>query len=153
MFTSDAHSGRHCTNNGSTWTAESTGAMQLQCLVFFVILRHTISFWQSAAQPKATLQLKQNLIQKLSSLQKNGKDTPSDVRKDIDLTAALLEKNNPTSKPAKSEKMDGFWRMLYTDFAPAAPSSGQLGPFNGDVFQDLDSKNSNKTILITSPIV
>ena len=33
--------------------------------------------------------------------------------------------------------MGGFWKMSYTDFAPAAPSSGKLGPFVGDVFQDL----------------
>ena len=35
--------------------------------------------------------------------------------------------------------MNGFWRMTYTDFSPAAPSSGQLGPFVGEVYQDLDS--------------
>lgn len=29
--------------------------------------------------------------------------------------------------------------MVYTDYSPSGPSSGQLGPFVGDVFQDLDS--------------
>lgn len=35
--------------------------------------------------------------------------------------------------------MNGFWRMIYTDYSPSGPSSGQLGPFVGDVFQDLDA--------------
>jgi hypothetical protein len=35
--------------------------------------------------------------------------------------------------------MNGFWRMNYTDYSPSGPSSGQLGPFIGDVFQDLNS--------------
>lgn len=51
--------------------------------------------------------------------------------------------------------MDGFWRMLHTDFPPG-PSSGKLGPFTGEVFQDLDSeKKVIKNILRVSfpPIV
>ena len=36
--------------------------------------------------------------------------------------------------------MNGFWKMIYTDFHPPALSSGKLGPFIGDVFQDLDGK-------------
>ena len=31
--------------------------------------------------------------------------------------------------------------MLYTDLTPAAPSSGKLGPFTGDVYQELDPRN------------
>ena len=71
----------------------------------------------------------------------------------------VLEKYNPTSVPAYSSKMNGMWKLLYTDFAPAAASSGKLGhsniylqipplayllihptgPFIGDVYQNLDS--------------
>lgn len=44
--------------------------------------------------------------------------------------------------------MNGFWRMTYTDYSPSGPSSGQLGPFVGDVFQDLDSsKGEIKNLL------
>ncbi len=35
--------------------------------------------------------------------------------------------------------MNGFWRLLYSDFNPPATSSGKLGPFVGEVFQDLNS--------------
>jgi hypothetical protein len=50
-----------------------------------------------------------------------------------------IELVNPTANPAYSPLMNGYWRMLYTDFTPAAASSGKLGPFVGDVYQDLDS--------------
>lgn len=36
--------------------------------------------------------------------------------------------------------MNGFWKLLYTDFSPPAESAGKLGPFVADVYQDLDSK-------------
>jgi hypothetical protein len=39
-----------------------------------------------------------------------------------------------------SPLMAGFWRLLYSDFDPPAPSSGKLGPFVGSVYQDLDPK-------------
>eukprot|EP01035_Chromulina_nebulosa_P020277 gene20277-26322_t len=35
--------------------------------------------------------------------------------------------------------MNGFWKLLYTDYNPPGPSSGKLGPFLGLVYQDLDS--------------
>ncbi len=34
--------------------------------------------------------------------------------------------------------MNGFWRLLYTDFDPPATSAGKLGPLTGTVYQDLD---------------
>lgn len=36
--------------------------------------------------------------------------------------------------------MNGFWKLLYTDFDPPATSAGKLGPLTGSVYQDLDSK-------------
>jgi hypothetical protein len=37
--------------------------------------------------------------------------------------------------------MNGFWRLLYSDFNEKGSSGGKLGPFVADVFQDLDSKS------------
>jgi hypothetical protein len=34
--------------------------------------------------------------------------------------------------------MNGFWKMRWTNFSPAAPSSGKLGPFVGEVYQDIN---------------
>eukprot|EP00981_Chlorochromonas_danica_P007079 scaffold1551_cov164-Ochromonas_danica.AAC.7 len=36
--------------------------------------------------------------------------------------------------------MNGFWRLLYSDFSEKGSSGGKLGPFVGEVYQDLDSK-------------
>lgn len=38
--------------------------------------------------------------------------------------------------------------MLYTDLSPPATSAGKLGPFVGDVFQDLDSAQNTITNLL-----
>ena len=66
-----------------------------------------------------------------------------------------LEQQQPKTITPKSRQdlMNGWWRMLYTNFAPAAPSSGQLGPLVGDVFQDIDlDSGTGKNILrITFP--
>jgi hypothetical protein len=44
--------------------------------------------------------------------------------------------------------MKGKWKMLYTDFKPASTSSGKLGPFVGDVFQDLSQGVNSKNRMI-----
>jgi hypothetical protein len=69
---------------------------------------------------------------------KNGIDTPSELEEEILDTLQRLEGINPTPKPVRNLlKMNGFWKMRWTNFEPAAPSSGKLGPFVGDVFQDI----------------
>lgn len=69
----------------------------------------------------------------------NGINTPPDLEAKILSLCQELENCNPTSKPARdSQAMNGFWKMLWTNFAPAAPSSGQLGPLVGTVYQDLN---------------
>ena len=40
-----------------------------------------------------------------------------------------------------SPLINGYWKMLWTNFEPAAPSSGKLGPFVGDVYQEIDLPN------------
>ena len=83
---------------------------------------------------------KAELFKRTAACEPNGLRATANQRIQITELVEALEKLNPTSNPALSEKMNGFWRMLYTDFTPAAASSGKLGPFVGDVFQDLDSK-------------
>lgn len=87
----------------------------------------------------AILDLKRSLSDVVSKTQPNGINAAPDQRKEVNMIVKQLEKVNPTNSPAKSPLMNGFWRMTYTDFMPAAPSSGQLGPFIGDVYQDLDN--------------
>ena len=88
---------------------------------------------------------KTRLIEALRPLQRNGKNTPPSERQTIDALARELERRNPTRSPARSETMGGFWRMLYTSFE-TSPSAGQLGPFNGEVFQDLNPKRSMSSL-------
>lgn len=85
---------------------------------------------------------KQKLANVMKNCGKNGVKASKEQRLEIAELVKTLEASNPTRRPAYSEKMNGYWRLLYTDFSPAAPSSGQLGPFVGDVFQDLDGKNN-----------
>eukprot|EP00752_Nemacystus_decipiens_P007220 g6463.t1 len=53
----------------------------------------------------------------------------------IQQLAKELNELNPTKDPAFSPLLAGKWRMLFSD-APG-PSSGRLGPFVGDVFQEV----------------
>eukprot|EP01038_Epipyxis_sp_PR26KG_P015979 gene15979-21685_t len=82
---------------------------------------------------------KEELFDLIKNCQPNGVKASQELRETINSYVTKLEEINPTVKPAYSPLMNGFWRMLYTDFNPPAPSSGQLGPFIGDVYQDLDS--------------
>ena len=82
------------------------------------------------------------LLKKLLDVQPNGLKASKSQQKDIESLVSTIEKSNPTKSPAKSDLMNGYWRLLYTDFDPPAESSGKLGPFVGDVFQDLNSKDS-----------
>jgi len=93
--------------------------------------------------PSALL-LKQSLEDACDAkgVQPNGVYASKEQRETIASITSALEACNPTSKPASSDLMNGYWRLLYTDFAPAAPSSGKLGPFVGKVYQKLDAKNN-----------
>lgn len=76
---------------------------------------------------------------KIKQAPRNGIDTPVALEEDIVALCEQLEKCNPTPRPVRnSAKMNGFWKMLWTNFSPVAPSSGKLGPFVGDVYQDVD---------------
>lgn len=79
---------------------------------------------------------KATLCAELLKVAPNGLEANADEQAKIAKLVTKLESKNPTSTPARSELMGGFWRMLYTDMEPA-PSSGKLGPFIGAVYQDL----------------
>eukprot|EP00854_Cymbomonas_tetramitiformis_P022477 gene22477-27125_t len=82
---------------------------------------------------------KATLCAELLKVAPNGLEANADEQAKIAQLVTQLESKNPTSTPARSELMGGFWRMLYTDMEPA-PSSGKLGPFIGAVYQDLRPK-------------
>lgn len=88
-------------------------------------------------------------IKTLSDLTKpNGLVASPEQKIEMLTIVGQLEQYNPTKNPAYSELMNGFWRMLYTDFDPPSTSAGKLGPFVGDVFQDLNSKEQRITNIL-----
>ena len=99
--------------------------------------------WDFGKNEKGTNvdETKELLKKKMFRCRPNGLKASAGDREAITNLVEALEKVNPTKRPAYSPLMNGFWRMLYTDLEPAAASSGKLGPFVGDVFQDLDSTN------------
>jgi hypothetical protein len=94
---------------------------------------------------------------------KNGIDTPFSLEQDIQQVCHQLADINPNPKPccvtlpkssttqndggplswtsssssSSSLLLNGFWYMLWTNYSPAGPSSGKLGPFVGNVYQEL----------------
>lgn len=85
--------------------------------------------------------MKKDLLEVMSRCQPNGINVAASVRSEISIIVEELEGRNPTERPALSDRMNGFWRMHYTDFSPPATSSGKLGPFIGEVYQDLYPTN------------
>lgn len=127
-----------------------TSMMQSSVFLTCIFVTATaFEFPSFSFSPAVPTQPPQVLLEKLDSLiqqsPKNGLDTPKDLEEQILDVCSQLEKQNPTKAPVKNSKMmTGFWRMEWTNFAPAAPSSGKLGPFVGDVFQDVDLSENQK---------
>jgi PAP_fibrillin len=85
----------------------------------------------------SVVQLKESLRVLTNKAKPNGINASKSLRMEITKVVEEIERKNPTRLPALSPLVKGLWRMCYTDFEPAAASSGKLGPFIGDVFQDL----------------
>jgi hypothetical protein len=99
--------------------------------------------WGSNFKSREIDELKHSLsvtIDGLDRKNKNGIGASNEKRMEINELVQLLEAINPTRNPSGSDLMEGFWRMVYTDFDPPGPSAGKLGPFIGDVFQKLEPK-------------
>lgn len=96
------------------------------------------TYWSSSLSNLSSQKIV--LLDKLKNVQPNGLTATKIQQKEIETLVSQIEKNNPTKSPSTSDLMNGYWRLLYTDFDPPAESSGKLGPFVGDVFQDLNSK-------------
>eukprot|EP00600_Ochromonadales_sp_CCMP1393_P016025 CAMPEP_0175037838 /NCGR_PEP_ID=MMETSP0005-20121125/24591_1 /TAXON_ID=420556 /ORGANISM="Ochromonas sp., Strain CCMP1393" /LENGTH=276 /DNA_ID=CAMNT_0016299239 /DNA_START=3 /DNA_END=833 /DNA_ORIENTATION=- len=95
---------------------------------------------------------KRLLFELVGKCQPNGLNASPALRDEINSVVSTLVASNPTRNPAYSPAMNGFWKMLYSDIGQAgAASSGKLGPFVGDVYQDLDSVSGEiKNILSVS---
>jgi hypothetical protein len=83
--------------------------MLLQVIAYAALLPLSVvclfNFNLNAKPTRPLSNLKTDLLIKLKPLQKNGKDTPINIRNEIDSLASVLEKANPTKRPALSEKV------------------------------------------------
>jgi hypothetical protein len=62
--------------------------------------------------------LKESLCTEIAKAPKNGVLATPSQRDAVEKVVKQLEKRNPTTQPAYSKKMTGFWRLLYSDFDP-----------------------------------
>lgn len=128
-------------------TCKSLQAFGYILLLATCALTHSFQFpfFPSSISPRSSSNAKELLSQLQDRIQeapKNGIDTPRELEQEIASLCEQLEACNPTPRPVRNvPKMTGFWKMLWTNFEPAAPSSGKLGPFVGDVYQDVDFVN------------
>jgi len=84
-----------------------------------------------------------SLLAECNATQPNGLGATASQRSNIRSLVSTLESFNPTPRPAlRSDLQEGVWRLLYTDLAPPAASSGKLGPFIGSVMQKLEPSRS-----------
>ena len=70
--------------------------------------------------------LKEVLFESTNECQPNGLKATKAQQKEIDIIVQSIEALNPTLNPANSLLMNGYWRMIYTDFNPPATSSGTV---------------------------
>lgn len=94
----------------------------------------------SSSNKAATAEKVKTLKQELYSLAK-GKDnglkaTPAETEAILAL-ATQLNKMNQEKNIAKTTKVDGKWRLVFT--TTKGSSGGKLGPFVGEVLQEIDT--------------
>ena len=65
-------------------------------------------------------ELKTNIYDATSRCQPNGLSATVEQQTALKDLVNEIERLNPTPNPAYSPLMNGYWRMLYTDFTPAA---------------------------------
>lgn len=93
----------------------------------------------AASKAKQAQECLQTLESLIDQAPKNGIGTSAPLAADIESVCETLEALTPISRPTEDPSiLTGFWKMRWTNFFPVAPSSGKLGPFVGDVFQDID---------------
>eukprot|EP00808_Paulinella_micropora_P017424 g1031.t1 len=102
-----------------------------QAYWYFRDLPASVRALKTHASPAA----KRPLLDLLARLPPNGIGVSNATRAQVMGLIKALERENPELEPGFSVLQRGMWKMLYSDVS--GPSSGQLGPFKGEVFQQL----------------
>ncbi len=117
------------------------------------------SFFNFESKPKndeKVIEQRAVLKQRLYELCKNtenGNKCSEEQRNLIEEKAQELAKINPLSKIASAKEIDGAWTLLYT--TNGGSSSGKLGPFVGNVIQDINvsSKSYDNIVALGNGVV
>lgn len=91
------------------------------------------------------IQLKEQL-RSLTRGTKNGVEASATLRTEIAGLVTQLERTNKVKKLTSSPLIGGNWKLLFT--TNDGSSAGKIGPFVGDVFQevDLDKRSYNNLV-------
>lgn len=81
----------------------------------------------------------------------NGLEASAETKSEIITAAAQLEATTRWSRLARSRLLDGRWQLLFT--TTQGNSAGKLGPFVGDVFQDIDTSRGVYVNTVALPLV
>lgn len=97
----------------------------------------------------------EELKEKICSLAKgtsNGIKASDEIRSEINKAVTQLEKaSKPSGKLTSSPLLDGSWRLIYTE--NDGSSAGKLGPFVGEVIQDVDLAAENYVNYVRLPLL
>ena len=80
----------------------------------------------------------------------NGTDMESGRRSEVGEVLAELKEANPCAEPARMQLAGTNWRLVYTD--STGNSSGKLGPFVGDVFQEFQTDSLYENVVLVGPL-
>ncbi|KXZ56947.1 hypothetical protein GPECTOR_1g854 [Gonium pectorale] len=100
------------------------------------------SFFKTSNKVEQRTALKEELLDRLSGLDRGAQASPED-KADVDRLAAELERLNPTPQPLKAPQLlSGKWRLLYTTSASilATNRPPPLRP-QGPIYQTIDAEN------------
>ena len=90
-------------------------------------------------------------IRELSKGKSNGISATSEQKEQIVALARQLEKLSEERTPSKSKKLDGKWSLIFT--TNEGSSAGKLGPFVGQVIQDIDLESKSYVNYVRLPLV
>mmetsp|Transcript_8009 Transcript_8009/g.20093 ORF Transcript_8009/g.20093 Transcript_8009/m.20093 type:complete len:355 (+) Transcript_8009:150-1214(+) len=112
---------------------------------------------ESESETTTTASLLDKLESWIHQAPKNGISTPPEIESKIVNICERLEALDAGSsakrqqQPSSSSQyvddfINGFWKLRWSNYIPAGPSSGKIGPFVGDVYQDLKLELEDVTV-------
>lgn len=106
---------------------------------------------QNKVNKAELVNLKKNELRELTKDCKNGLKATAQKRECILQLAKEIESLNPTKNIANDSKLNGSWKLLFT--SNEGSSAGKLGPFLGQVVQDIDLSSMRYVNYVRLPFI